>query len=51
VPLDGANAHDRWAILLLAVEAFGVADVDVARVATAFGLEADMAGRCADAVA
>jgi hypothetical protein len=42
-PLCATNLSDRWAILQLTIEVFGLADADVGRVAVAFGLEAEMA--------
>ena len=44
VPVNAANASDRWAIVQIAVEAFGVMDADVGRLAIAFGSEATPAG-------
>lgn len=44
-PVHPANLNDRWAILQLAVEAFGTTDPDVASLAGIFAVEAGLAAR------
>ncbi|MBB1089799.1 hypothetical protein HUU61_00705 [Rhodopseudomonas palustris] len=42
-PVTPDNLRERWAILKLAVDAFGIADADVASLAGIFGVEAGLA--------
>ncbi|PPQ44141.1 hypothetical protein CKO39_07860 [Rhodopseudomonas palustris] len=42
-PVEPANLNDRWAILKLAVDAFGLADPDVASLAGIVAVEAGLA--------
>ena len=44
-PVTPANLNDRWAILKLAADAFGLADPDVASLAGIFAVEAGLAVR------
>lgn len=45
LPVHAANLSDRWAILSLCVEAFGLADPDVASLAGIFAVEAGLAAQ------
>ncbi len=44
-PVTPANLSDRWAILQLAADAFGLADRDVASLAGIFAVEAGLAAQ------
>lgn len=44
-PVTPANLADRWAILQLAAEGFGLADPDVASLAGIFAVEAGLAAQ------